>query len=104
MAGGRSSSIQRGWRRRCWPDEPTSRNDVMPQKPRPDESRAADVVSRALGIDLEFSDTAGGVDYRSPDGVVALEVTRLTRSGLRRDMAVAGQSDHVVDLGTGYDW
>ena len=47
-------------------------------KERRDERDGASVVERILGIALIHADTNGGVDYRSPDGRHAVEVTRLT--------------------------
>lgn len=76
----------------------------MPQTESPDEQLACSVVIRETGHPLEFADYSGGIDYRTPDGSVALEVTRFTNHLLRRDMAVARQFDSVVPLGTGHDW
>lgn len=45
---------------------------------RPNEAIARQIVERAMGIQLEHADTHGGVDYLSPDGTVALEVTAVT--------------------------
>ncbi|MCP2637657.1 hypothetical protein K0817_013945 [Microbacterium sp. HD4P20] len=44
----------------------------------PDEIDAKRVVQRVLGIQLEHADKYGGVDYRSLDGRIAVEVTRVT--------------------------
>lgn len=61
---------------------------------RPNEAAAKDIVERATGVDLEHADTHGGVDYLSPDGTVALEVTAVThgekkgaRDALRKSVA-----------------
>ena len=45
---------------------------------RPNEINAKDIVERVMGIQLKHADTHGGVDYLSPDGTVALEVTAVT--------------------------
>ncbi|WP_284986817.1 hypothetical protein [Arthrobacter sp. fls2-241-R2A-172] len=44
----------------------------------PEEIAAKKIVERVLGIQLEHADKTGGVDYRSKDRKVALEVTRVT--------------------------
>ncbi|MBO1740722.1 hypothetical protein [Leifsonia sp. TF02-11] len=63
----------------------------------PDEIDAKEIVERVLEVLLEHADKYGGVDYRSVDGRIALEVTRVTdgwkaasRSALRasRDAGV----------------
>lgn len=61
---------------------------------RPNEAAAKDIVERISGVDLEHADTHGGVDYLSPDGTVALEVTAVTdgekegaRDALRKSVA-----------------
>lgn len=61
---------------------------------RPNEAAAKDIVERTTGVDLEHADTNGGVDYLSPDGTVALEVTAVTngekkgaRDALRKSVA-----------------
>jgi hypothetical protein len=76
----------------------------MPQQERPDELRARDVVEAWLGVEFTFTDLGGGVDYTAADGQTVLEVTRYTNPLVRRDMAVARGQDHVLQLGTGYDW
>lgn len=45
---------------------------------RPNEAIAKQIVERVMGIQLKHADTNGGVDYLSPDGIVALEVTAVT--------------------------
>jgi hypothetical protein len=45
---------------------------------RPNEADAKQIVERVMGVELEHADTRGGVDYLSPDGTVALEVTAVT--------------------------
>lgn len=45
---------------------------------RPNELRAKQIVERVAGIKLDHADTHGGVDYLSPDGSIALEVTAVT--------------------------
>ena len=45
---------------------------------RSNEAFAKQIVEKVLAIELEFADTHGGVDYLSPDGTVALEVTAVT--------------------------
>ena len=45
---------------------------------RPNEERAKQIVERELRLQLDHHDTHGGVDYLSPDGEVALEVTAVT--------------------------
>ncbi|MCW3768228.1 MULTISPECIES: hypothetical protein [Paenarthrobacter] len=47
-------------------------------KENPEEIAAKKIVERVLGIQLEHADKTGGVDYRSEDRRVALEVTRVT--------------------------
>jgi hypothetical protein len=76
----------------------------MPQQERANEIAARQVVERETGQTFEFADLDGDVDYRSPDGQAALEVTRFTNPILRRDHAIAVDRDHVVDLGTAYEW
>lgn len=48
---------------------------------RPNETHAKEIVERVMGIELKHADTHGGVDYLSPDGGVALEVTAVTDGG-----------------------
>lgn len=57
-------------------------------KERPDEREAKEIVVKSLGVELDHADKHGGVDYRSPDGRHALEVTRVT-TGERRAGRVA---------------
>ena len=45
---------------------------------RPNETKAKQIVERAMGIQLGHADTHGGVDYLSIKGTVALEVTAVT--------------------------
>ena len=45
---------------------------------RANEKDAKRIVQAALGVEFEHADKAGGVDYRSADGQLALEVTRVT--------------------------
>jgi hypothetical protein len=45
---------------------------------RPNEKRAKRLVEHVMRIQLQHHDTHGGVDYLSPDGNVALEVTAVT--------------------------
>jgi hypothetical protein len=45
---------------------------------RPNETRAKRLVEHVMRVQLEHHDTHGGVDYLSPDGDVALEVTAVT--------------------------
>ena len=66
--------------------------------------RARHVVERETRRTFIFSDLSGDVDFRSTDGEAALEVTRFTNPILRRDQAVATNRDHVLELGTAYDW
>ena len=76
----------------------------MPQQERPEERRARDVVAHLTGHDLQFTDLRGGIDYAVRDMSVALEVTRFTERRVRRDMSEAARNDHMLDLGTSYDW
>lgn len=53
---------------------------------RPNEGRAKKIVERVMNVELCHADTHGGVDYLSPDGTVAVEVTAVTegrRNGVR---------------------
>lgn len=45
---------------------------------RPNEAHAKRIVEQVMGIQLDHADTHGGVDYLTPDGTVALEVTAVT--------------------------
>lgn len=45
------------------------------------ETDAKEIVERVMRIQLKHADTHGGVDYLSPDGTVALEVTAVTDGG-----------------------
>lgn len=45
---------------------------------RANEKDAKRIVQATLGVELEHADKVGGVDYRSADGRMALEVTRVT--------------------------
>lgn len=45
---------------------------------RENEIDAKEIVERVMGIQLKHADKHGGVDYLSPDGTVALEVTAVT--------------------------
>lgn len=45
---------------------------------RQNEATAKQIVERVMGIQLEHADINGGVDYKSPDRTVALEVTAVT--------------------------
>lgn len=47
-------------------------------KERHNELEAKGIVEKVLGVELEHADRYGGVDYRSPDGHHAVEVTRIT--------------------------
>lgn len=58
----------------------------------PDEIDAKRVVQRVLGIQLEHADKYGGVDYRSLDGHIAVEVTRVTRGDRRKSRKAIDQS------------
>ncbi len=53
---------------------------------RPNEHLAKEIVKRVMSVELCHADTHGGVDYLSPDGSVAVEVTAVTegrRNGVR---------------------
>jgi len=53
---------------------------------RPNEQRAKRIVERVMNVELDHADKHGGVDYLSPDGNVAVEVTAVTegrRNGVR---------------------
>lgn len=76
----------------------------MPQTERQDEARASRSVAKGTGIQLDFADLSGGVDYRSVDSDMVLEVTRFTNPLIRRGMVESARQDHAVPLGTGYDW
>lgn len=64
----------------------------MPRSPRPDETRAAQLVRTHCGLgELRYADVPNGVDFvgRADGRRVALEVTRFTSQDRRRDPAVA---------------
>ncbi len=68
---------------------------------RNDERDAKRVVERLLGISLEHADTHGGVDYRSADGSVAMEVTRVTdgrKRAARHGLARSSRGDDETPL------
>jgi hypothetical protein len=71
---------------------------------RPDERRARDAVARGTGLDFIFTDLNGSVDYTTSSDSAALEVTRFTDPLVRRDLDVASKCDHVIPLGTSFDW
>ena len=48
---------------------------------RPNELVAKQIVEAKLGVLLVHADTHGGVDYKSADGKIALEVTAVTEGG-----------------------
>ncbi len=52
-------------------------------KERDDEREAKRIVAKTLGITLDHADKHGGVDYRSTDGLHAVEVTRVTDGRVR---------------------
>jgi hypothetical protein len=64
---------------------------------RKDERDAKGVVERALQISLDHFDTHGGVDYRSSDGSVALEVTRVTDGRKRAGRSALAKSESASD-------
>jgi hypothetical protein len=76
----------------------------MPQKERPEERRARDAVLGQLSLEFTFTDLTGGVDYETDDGQAVQEVTRYTNPQLRGDMDVAAKQEHVLPLGTNFDW
>lgn len=51
---------------------------VRVNQERPNEAFAKQIVERVMAVELDHADTHGGVDYLSPDGTVALEVTAVT--------------------------
>ncbi|MBB2975112.1 hypothetical protein FHX49_000653 [Microbacterium endophyticum] len=53
----------------------------MVNQERPNELVAKQIVEERLGVELEHADTHGGVDYKSADGKIALEVTAVTQGG-----------------------
>ncbi len=61
---------------------------------REDERDAKGVVERALQVPLDHFDTHGGVDYRSPDGLVAVEVTRVTDGRKRAGRSALAKSEN----------
>lgn len=65
---------------------------------RPDELDAKAIVEKVLGIELKHADTYGGVDYRSPDGRHALEVTRITDGRKRAGRAALAGAVQVEAL------
>lgn len=62
---------------------------------RPDETRAKRIVEQVLGISLDHADKNGGVDYLSPDGSAALEVTRVTDGDVRKGLEAWSRSHDV---------
>ncbi|MGX5695719.1 hypothetical protein ACWKWP_05920 [Agromyces soli] len=60
---------------------------------RPDERRAKRIIMRELGISLDHADKNGGVDYRSPDATIAVEVTRVTDEEVRKGLRAWSESD-----------
>ncbi|MCL9663930.1 hypothetical protein L2091_01635 [Curtobacterium albidum] len=69
-------------------------------KERLNERRAKEIVQRELGISLDHSDKNGGVDYRSQDGSIAVEVTRVTDEDVRRGLRALSESDKSPVTGT----
>lgn len=72
-------------------------------KERSNEKDAKRIIEHVLRVDLEHADFTGGVDYKSADGEVAVEVTRVTdggkksaRSALRASRSAA-MPDVVLD-------
>lgn len=66
-------------------DYPSEVGSTVNQE-RPNEQRAKEIVERVMSVQLCHADTHGGVDYVSPDGTVAVEVTAVTegrRNGVR---------------------
>ena len=62
-------------------------------KERPNERRAKKVVEKVLGVTLDHADKNGGVDYLSPGGTIALEVTRVTDEDVRKGLRAWSESD-----------
>ena len=57
---------------------------------RPNEKDAKRIVETMLGVELDHADGNGGVDYRSSDKQLVLEVTRVT-DGLKKSTRHAGR-------------
>src|SRR5690554_2321585 len=62
---------------------------------RPDEQDAKQIIEHVLGVELEHADKFGGIDYRSADGRIAVEVTRVTE-GLKRSSRKARRKSREV--------
>lgn len=60
---------------------------------RPNERRAKEIVEKTLGVTLEHADKNGGVDYRSADGSIAVEVTRVTDEDVRQGLRAWSKSE-----------
>lgn len=67
---------------------------------RPNERRAKEIVEREVGISLDHSDRNGGADYRSLDGSIAVEVTRVTDEEVRKGLRAWSESDESPGMGT----
>ena len=80
------------WRALRRPTSPSRLHDPVNQE-RPNERRAKQIVEKVLGVTLEHADTNGGADYLSPDGTVALEVTRVTDEDVRKGLRAWCESD-----------
>lgn len=68
---------------------------------RPNEADAKKIVERIMRVGLVHADTHGGVDYLSPDGTVALEVTAVTdgaRRGARRALRKSEEQGATKEL------
>ena len=67
---------------------------------RPNERRAKGIVERESGILFDHSDKNGGADYRSPDGSIAVEVTRVTDEDALKGLRAWSESDNSPVMGT----
>lgn len=60
---------------------------------RPNERRAKKIVEKVLGVTLDHADKNGGADYLTPDGTIALEVTRVTDEDVRKGLRAWSESE-----------
>jgi hypothetical protein len=65
---------------------------------RPNEAEAKQIVERVMGIQLEHADINGGVDYKSTDGTVALEVATVTNGEKKRTRDALSKSAEECSL------
>jgi len=62
---------------------------------RHDEKQAKRIFEKSMSVQLEHADKFGGVDYRSVDGRIAVEVTRVTE-GINRSSRYALRKSRAI--------